>query len=407
MPNGVVPGPPIDLRILGPVQAYRNDGEYVAALTPARAEVLELIALSGERGITQRNLMRILPLRDGDPAGALHRRISDLRNKCRIPISYDSKHSLYALPAAAIESIDATRFIDGVTALPAEPTIAELDHLMTLWRDDPATRWGSGLPWPWNEVVDARAALINHLVVHPDLSRSAEAKRFATLFPGVSELDQVRTTLSRRTQHKPRLLVVEDRIMTEIRTIVEADFHVVPISSLNEWNAQRDHLNVDAALVDLHLTENLLDGFGTTVIADHLRKNTELPVALMSVAAPARFNDQGDLRIKYRLVDIVHKRSAGGLNGHDLLHAARELVSMELPSRLKRLNLWVDSDEYHLKNDFLLYGRANRDEIERCGRQAEAIRAKARSAAMNIEALHAEVMRFHQRWGPRRSGVRS
>ncbi|ANZ36157.1 hypothetical protein BBK82_08845 [Lentzea guizhouensis] len=202
--------------------------------------------------------------------------------------------------------------------------------------------------------------------------------------------------------------MVEDQIMNEIHEVLDSDFRVFPISSLSQWNKERDDLSVDGALVDLHLTDDLSDNYGTTVIAEHLRRHTEIPAALMSVAPPPRYRAQDDLRIKYRLVDIVQKNSAGRLNGVDLLHAAHELVDVDDQSRVKRLNLWIDSDEYHVKSDSLLSGgrSARRDGMDRCSQEAEMLRAKARSAMLNVDSLHVEVMEFHRRWGPDRPGAR-
>ncbi|WP_158853236.1 AfsR/SARP family transcriptional regulator [Saccharothrix deserti] len=396
----------VAIRVLGAVEADRA-GVPVPELTRARAEVLALVALSGERGITQHDLAYLLPT-DGITADALHRRVSDLRNKCGIAIQdLRQGQNRYVLAPESIESIDAELFVNAVAALPAEPTIDELDRLMGLWRDDPAIGWGGPLRGPWERVVRTRATLIDHLVRHPELSGSVEAERFASLFPALPELATVRSASTRRNRLRPRLLVVEDQIMADIREILDSEFDIVPVSSLTEWNDIRDRLAVDGALVDFHLTDNS-DGYGTTVIAEHLRRHTEIPVALMSVAVPPRYHDQGDMRVKYRLVDIVQKNSAGRLNGQDLLQVARELVAMNDRSRVNRLNLWIDCDEYHVKSDSLFTGgrSTRRDSVEKCGREAEALRLKLRSGALDVDALQAEVMRFHRNWGPGRPGAR-
>ncbi|GAA3458693.1 hypothetical protein ACFFSW_07550 [Saccharothrix longispora] len=400
--------PPVAIRLLGAVAADRG-GVPVPEFTKARAQVLALVALSGEHGITKDELVYLLP-GAGVTDEALHRRISDLRNKCGIAIHREPRQGRnhYLLVPESVESIDAEVFVRGVAALSAEAGIAELDGLMRLWRDDPAIEWGSRLRGPWERVVGARAELIDRLLRHPELNASVEAVRFASLFPALPELAAVRSTASRRSRLRPRLLVVEDQIMADIRAVLDSEFDVLPVGSLAEWNDVCDNLAVDGALVDLHLTDDLSDGYGTTVIAEHLRKHTEIPVALMSVAVPPRYHDQGDMRVKYRLVDIVQKNSAGRLNGRDLLHAARELVAANDRSRVNRLTLWIDCDEYHVKSDSLFTGgRGTRhDSVEKCGREAEALRLKLRSGALDVDAVQAEVMRFHRNWGPGRPGAR-
>jgi len=398
---------PISIQLLGEIEV-RRAGTPVQELTAARAEVLALIALSGERGITKRELGNLIPggrLSDD----ALHRRISDLRKRCGIVIQDPRQgRNRYVLEPLHVESIDAVQFVDGVAALSATPQIGDLDRLMRLWSGDPARSWKGPLRGPWDQVIQARATLVEHLARHPELEKAAEAARFASLFPVLPELNVVRSSFSRRTRSKPRLLVVEDQIMGEIREVLDSAFCVVPVISLPRWNEERDNLMVDGALIDLHLTDNLSDNYGTTVVAEYLRRHTEIPAALMSVAPPARYHAQDDLRIKYRLVDIVQKNSAGRLNGEDLLHVARELVDMDDRSRVTRLNLWIDCDEYHVKSDSLLSGGRGtpRNSVEQCRREAEMLRAKSRSAALNVNALHGEVMEFHRRWGPGRSGAR-
>ncbi len=406
-PNDIRYNLPISIKLLGEFEVWRA-GSPVPELTMARAEVLALMALSGDRGITKRELLNLLPSKRLTTDG-LHRRVSDLRNKCGIVIQdLRPGQNRYVLSPQHVESIDVKLFVDGVALLPTTPQIGDLDKLMQLWRGDPARVWTGPLRGPWDQVMQARATLVEHLGRHSELKDSSEAERFASLFPTLPELGGVRSSFSRRPRNKPRLLVVEDQIMNEIREILDSEFCIVPVTSLPEWNAERDSLVVDGALIDLHLTDNLSDNYGTTVIAEHLRRHTEIPAALMSVAPPARYHAQDDLRIKYRLVDIVQKNSAGRLNGQDLLHVARELVAIDDRSRVKRLNLWIDCDEYHVKSDLLLSGgrSTRRDSLERCGQEAEKLRVKSRSAALNVDALHSEVMEFHRRWGPGRPGAR-
>jgi Trypsin-like peptidase domain len=195
----------------------------------------------------------------------------------------------------------------------------------------------------------------------------------------------------------PRLLVVEDQIMADLKRSLDSEFTVVPVETIDEWNRVRDSLDVDGALIDRHLRADIADSIGTTVIADYLRKYTEIPAAVMSVAPPPTTTHQTDLCAKYRLVEVVHKESGGKLNEAALIDVARALMDPGEKARRRRLRLWVDSDLYHVEEDEA-FGREGTARLKSCERQAEKLRRRLKTAP--IETVEQEVRAFHSAWGP-------
>jgi hypothetical protein len=195
----------------------------------------------------------------------------------------------------------------------------------------------------------------------------------------------------------PRLLVVEDQIMEDLEKILDSEFTVVPVETIDEWNKVRDSLDVDGALIDLHLRADVADSIGTTVIADYLRKYTEIPAALMSVAPPPTLTHQADLRAKYRLVEVVRKGTDGRLNEAELIDAARALVDSGEKARRRRLALWVESDLYHVAEDEV-FDRQGTARLKRCQKQAETLLRRLKKVP--IEAAEQEVKAFHSEFGP-------
>jgi len=202
--------------------------------------------------------------------------------------------------------------------------------------------------------------------------------------------------------HRSRLLIVEDQIMDDLSKVLDSEFDTVPVTSLEEWNEVRDSLDVDGALIDLHLKADAADSLGTTVIADYLRKYTEIPVALMSVAPPPLYSDQKALRAKYRLLEVVRKGADGKLHEAELVRAARALVDPGEKARRARLELWVESDLYHVEDDhaFSHYLGQGATRVRRCRKQADTLLRKLKAMAMPIEQAEQAVRAFHDEFGP-------
>jgi Trypsin-like peptidase domain len=202
---------------------------------------------------------------------------------------------------------------------------------------------------------------------------------------------------------KSRLLVVEDQIMDDLSEVLDSEFDIVPVTSIEEWNQLRDSLDVDGALIDRHLKADAADSRGTTVIAEYLRKYTEIPAALMSVAPPPSYFAQKDLRAKYRLLEVVQKGTDGKLNEDELVSAARALVGTSEKARRTRLELWVESDLFHVEEDHAYNPRQGSTQLRRCQKQAENLLRKLKN--MPIAEAEQAVRAFHDEFGPRASAA--
>jgi hypothetical protein len=204
---------------------------------------------------------------------------------------------------------------------------------------------------------------------------------------------------------RSRLLIVEDQIMDDLSKILDSEFEIVPVTSLEKWNEVRDSLDVDGALIDRHLKADAADSLGTTVIADYLRKYTEIPAALMSVAPPPLYSAWKDLRAKYRLLEVVHKGADGKLNEAELVSAAWALVDTGEKARRARLELWVESDQFHVEEDhaYSHYRGQGTARVRSCRKQAETLLRKLKT--MPIGEAEQAVKSFHDLFGPRASAA--
>lgn len=247
-------------------------------------------------------------------------------------------------------------------------------------------------------VTATREELLNRVgeLVEEERARLTKLTIFCGFFPDDPTVHRLGVVIRRA---RPRLLVVEDQIMDDLRAVLESEFDILPVTTLGEWNRVRDTLHVHGALIDRHLGPDL-DSLGTTVIAEYLRCNTEIPAALMSVAPPPTFGDQRDLRHKYRLLEVVLKRSNGKLNEAAIVKAARALVDTTDTGWSARQQLWVESDTFHVEEDAMFTkGWRNVDRADECRRQADQLLIKLRrSPAAETEPA---VRDFHRRWGRR------
>jgi len=367
------------------------------------AETLVWILLSGPDGISCPELAECLmhadPYQPRVSDNALERRVTDLRKKgIRIPHRTVAGQDTYCLDPAVPVRSDAVEFVRGVTELSDDPPVQRLDELMALWRGRPWPGQDPPSASPWAKVLTARARLLARIAALPDDQRDAstQLRRFLGLFHGEHGLDTSALLVRRR---KPRLLVVEDTIIDEICALLDSEFVFERVTALAEWNAVRDSLDVDGALIDRHLAD-FTDDQGTTVIAEYLRRYTEIPASLMTVAPPPNYRSQTDFRHRHRLLEIVHK-GYGRLEEKALVDAAHGLVDPRSPAERERLRLWVESDRFHVDEEHLFSrrSRAARERAELCGRQADSL--LSRLGSMHIDDAKEKVRDFHDRWGPR------
>ncbi|GAA4785817.1 hypothetical protein GCM10023200_19740 [Actinomycetospora chlora] len=387
----------MEVRVLGEMTVTREGARL--PLGDELRDTLALIALSGPAGISPGRLVEELPGTYRVTRTNVYQRVLSLRQ--RVPIvGGGPKREPYALDRARVY-VDADAFIGGVRRLVDRPDPAALDRLMGLWRGDPWDRSAIARAGPWAEVRRARERLVELVLALDDGDRAALTRlnSFVALFPEDQTLERVR----RACRERPRLLVIEDEIMADLRSILDSEFRVQPVVDIEGWNVVRESLDVEGVLIDRHLTANLTDDRGTTVIADFLRRHTEIPATLMTVAPPPTASGHVDLQAKYRLLEVVHKTGLGGaLNETHLLDAARALVDRREQAHRRRLELWVRSDLFHVEDD-QRFNPSSTDAARRlakCRHAAEALRPVLIDGP--IEVAVQQVSRFHREWGPRR-----
>lgn len=390
------------VRLLGDAQIVRPDRESTS-LSPALAEALAVVALSPD-GVTAEELQE--DLKSGRATGhinkdALHQRITSLKRMGVVIPNLSAANRRYRLDRDQV-TVDASDFVDGVAGLGPRPPWSEIDELLGLWHGRPAVLWNPPADC-WRPVRAARDKLIAAVdgMEEADRARLTCWDRFERLFRG--GLASSNRRLARRS--KPRLLVVEDQIIDDLYAILQSEFDVVPVTTIPDWNAVCDSLDgIDGALVDRHLEPDLRDSLGTTMVADFLRRETDIPVALMSVAAPPRYSEQTVLRYKYRLVDVVHKTSQDRLNREALFEAATALVDQSAVATLARLELWVRSDLFHVESD-AYSGPVATSRMNKCRTESELL--LRRLPSMPLDDADPAVRDFHRTWGPQRRAARS
>jgi hypothetical protein len=160
-------------------------------------------------------------------------------------------------------------------------------------------------------------------------------------------------------------------------------------------------VDVDGALIDLHLTDQLDDDHGLD-IAEWLRDNSDVPAALMTMAVPA-----GDLeswtqkqRGKYRLVKIIHK-GRDGLDTAGIRDAAECLTGDAERHRRVRLQAWLEWHIYQGEENFS--GRPMTESVlrERAEFRRQTARARQIAADSPLDQAQAALDELHHRWCPR------
>jgi hypothetical protein len=378
--------------VLGPLTLTRN-GVPVDLPSNLQAAVLICLAVAGEKGLTPHELRDSIggPGTGSQSIGslnALQRHISDLRTKTglgeALPRLGEHRSNRYALDFSRV-CVDAERFITGVRALTEPPSPEEATELLSLWRQNPRVAHPHISRHRWSALFRARDTLLNRLQAAAEVPRLTE---FFDLFPDESTLEPLRSRLTARERR--RLLVVDD-INLEVMIGALSDYDCVPVRDFADWmrllRTDLDSiLSVHGALIDLHLAPEFRDNQGL-IIAEWLRDNTDIPVALVTMAPPAAEDLTRELRAQqdeYRLVTIVHK----GYQGIDLAKirkAAEALTSEEDKYVRRRLERWVDSALWKAKDRLL--GSPN-DENKK---KLKELRTRGQELRMRIQKDPAEV----------------
>lgn len=240
----------VRVNVLGPVELL-IDG--VAAPLPERSvltRLLTLLALGPEKGISARVLLSEIwrDRRAEKPEVSLQQAVTRLRRKgLERPYLPDEDDGWYRLALPA-DRVDARRLVATAARLGTgdPPGDEELAEVLALWRGDPTADNGLTAAYG-NPLREARRRL---------------------------EAEQAR-------RHKPRLLILDDKVGSKIASIL-GDYRCTVKTTVEDfWDLEpRCEELFDAILVDLHLREGDCGAEGLSVLAA-LRRSS-VPAILMT-----------------------------------------------------------------------------------------------------------------------------
>lgn len=387
------------IEVLGTLEVSTGGRRWRQDIGPVQSAVVVLLALAGRRGRTVEELLAALRI---PSKNALERHMSDLRGRgLPVPHAGVLRTDGYALDMTGV-SVDALDFIAEVSRLDVPANPASVSELLALWRDDPLRAHPRIDASRWNSVTRARHGLIQAIETMPEPSRALVTglTEFAEIFP-----DDRRLQLLVQQEDRKRLLVVEDMNMDYIVDALDHRYECVKIADRGDWRRYLDRVgyivDLDGALIDLHLTDKLNDNYGLD-IAEWLRDNSEVPAALMTMALPP-----GDLEIwtqkqrgKYRLVKIISK-GRDGLDTAGLRDAAECLTGDAERHRRARLRAWLDWHIYQGEENFS--GRPMNESVlrERADFRRQAARARQIADDSPLDQAQAALEELHHRWCPR------
>lgn len=343
------------IQVLGPLTVWQDGALLDPPPRGMRCAVLVCLAAAGRRGLGPERLLQSVLSADGRRRGirsanALEQHVTELR-RLGLPIPERGRSATdpYVLDFERVE-VDAEVFLHDLRDLAATPDVRRLAALMAHWKGDPLLHHSQVDRLLWNRHHKGRGILLKHLRA-ADWESLPELADFLDLFPDDRATALLRADLARR--ERKRLLVVEDQNMDQIVDLLDS-YECVRVRDLEDWERQLrdrrdDILSVHGALIDLHLTDSFRDHDGYQ-IADWLRRNTEIPASVMTMAPPA-----GNLRQKstiqqkrYRLLQIVYK-GYGTFDAQAIREAAAQLTSDEDVHVRERLGATLETALFHAR----------------------------------------------------------
>jgi CheY-like chemotaxis protein len=318
--------PDLEVSILGSAQVRRQDGTW-AKLPPLIGDMLAALALAGEAGRPKEWLLEALWSDDNRSDNAFAQAILKLRNHVTVP--KPSAKGNYVLRVTG-KRVDALLFCDRVKEVVArsEQSVAELDALLALWRDSPWSGRSRLRASAWADVRSARDKLVDVVRGLPDEQRSALTSwnRFCETFP--SESAGWRSQDRLPGPPRKRVLVVDDKIASELIAAFGGGYDCDKVTSLVQWSAmiKGGHaLDYDCALVDLHLKDSMTDAGGEIVLQDLKRLRPDIPTVLMSAELP--FEDWHSIRERLGVSTVIAKHNDENKTVVPLYQTVAKLIS--------------------------------------------------------------------------------
>lgn len=302
------------LRILGDLQVFSADGTPIS-VSPDPVMKRLLIALALRSGQPRRidELVEIVWAGDqsfGRDSKSLETPVSRLRNKLGLPIPQRrGGHAFYKL-ALGRHHVDALDFIDAVQCDQLDP--AELTRLMSLWRGDPRVLYAELPSREWEPLMHAVDRLTQHIVALSPLDlRRLDQDLYAFGQILTDKASAVATVRTQPAEPRYRLLIVENEVkIAKMLETILFEYRCIVATSLEEATTvvSESLMEIDAAVIDLHLTEHL-DSAGLEILSALRDQRPDLPRLLITASPPPGSQEQ--MRKTYGLFDILIKGADG------------------------------------------------------------------------------------------------
>lgn len=312
MRDGGGPRTEFRVRLLGEFERYTPDGTLIEPQPtnrprPEDARLLALLVLHRVgQPIPEDDLLRggwdheLGGREDLQPALSRLRGAASVYGKeGQLPIQLTRVNRTYAL-ALERHHVDATYFIDRVEAgLSEDPS--DVDHLCSLWRGNPFKIYGNVPDRVWQPLQQALDRFKTYL-----------RTRQTTFVHHVADWDRFWSLWDDRPPPGPRILVVDDdHSFVESLQVILTGYSCECAYTLDQalrLIATHDRHPFEAAIVDLHLTEEGTDALGVTVLEELARSTPDVPRLLLT-RNPLDESQLEAVR-KYGLVDVYKKRTA-------------------------------------------------------------------------------------------------
>jgi DNA-binding response OmpR family regulator len=317
------------IKLLGELQVFSDDGLQLP-IPKDRVMQRLLIALALRSGQPRRldelvNAVWSSEQSFGRDSKSLETPVSRLRNKLFLPIPSRRGQGFYRLEIER-QHVDALDFMDAVRSDNLDTP--DLARLLSLWRGDPRVLYAEVPIAEWEPLAHAVDRLIQHLAALPllglrDLAQELDA--FSQILP-----DKTATLhapcVQVATEPRYRLLIVENdvEVANMLRTIL-FEYRCTVATSLAEAMkvVSESLMNIDGAIIDLHLTERL-DSAGLEILSAIRDQRPDLSRLLITASPPSGSQEQ--IRKMYGLFDILVK-GADGYSANGIRDAVDQMFS--------------------------------------------------------------------------------
>jgi len=325
------------VRLLGELAVFTPQGEQLT-IPSDRVMKRLLIAMALRAGQPRRTEELIAavwpgPKAFGRDARSLETPASRLRSKLQLPIPSRRGEGFYKLDMTRGD-VDALDFIDRTHA--NDLHCDEIDALLGMWQGNPQILYSEMPATEWDPLLRAVRQLLASLskLGSRELGELKNFRTFAQLFPEETGSLELRSPPASTTSR--RILIVENEIeIAKTMSAVLYEHNCTIATSLEEAMAVLTSSlpDLDAALIDLHLTDRL-DSAGLEILSYIRDRRPDLPKLLITASPPPGSQEQ--MRRTYGLFDIIVK-GADGYSASGVRDAVTHMLGEEDEDRRRRV----------------------------------------------------------------------